>query len=78
MNEGKVKIAVDLIPLMGYLYEAGILRIDGTGKKVQVSPEFFRATFPIYEVKDFPHPDYTHELSYEYEGITFYCLSTAP
>lgn len=78
MNEGKVKIAVDLIPLMGYLYEAGILRIDGTDKKVQVSSEFFRATFPIYEAKEFPDPVYKHELSYEYEGINFYCLSTEP
>lgn len=78
MNEGKVKVAVDLVPLMGYLYKAGILRIDGPEKRVQVSSEFFRQTFPVYEAKDFPDPEYKYELSYEYEGIEFYCLSVEP
>ena len=75
LNENIVKISADLIPLIKWLYEAGIIRVDGSTSTVHVTEEFFRETFPVYEVHNRGRDEYKYELSYTYNGIVFYCLS---
>ena len=75
MNEGKVKIAVSLIPLMRYLYNAGIICVGGSSDDVHVDEEFFRSTFPIYEAVERGDDKYRYELRYTFEGVKFFCLT---
>ena len=72
MNEFKVKISAALSPIMRYLYESGIIAVEGHGASVQVTEKFFRETFPVYETVQTENHT---ELRYEFEGVTFFCLT---
>ena len=76
MNDGKVKIAAGLIPLMRWLYDSGIICVGGSMDTVHVTEEFFRETFPVYEVSERNNPEYPYELSYNYNGVQFFALSS--
>ena len=76
MNEEKVKIAADLMPILSLLYDGGIITVDGGMKGVQCTEEFFRETFPVYEVYPRKNSDYApYELNYRYNGVLFFALS---
>ena len=75
INENKVRIAADLVPIMKWLEECGIIRVDGYLNMVHTTEEFFRETFPVYTVHERGNKEYPYELSYVFNGVTFFTLS---
>jgi len=72
MNEGKVKIAAGLVPLMQWLYSAGVLSVDGYSGRVHVNESFFRSTFNVFQTEEWDEK--TDKLSYTFEGVEFFTL----
>lgn len=74
MNEGKVKIAVDLVPIIKMLYKAGIIDIDGRTQEVHCTPEFFDEAFPMYDIVPRDSEVYPNKKVAKYDGISFFSL----
>ena len=72
MNETIVKIAAAVQPIMKYLYDKGILSVNGYEKTVHVREKQFHETFPVYETEYMGNTAYH---TYTFEGIKFFCIA---
>lgn len=75
----KAQIALDLVPVLGYLQEGGIIAINPSyirGPSVQMRKDTFRETFPEVDTpEDNPGSIYPYIWRAKVNGVEFFALA---
>lgn len=76
MIETKAQIALDLVPLMRFLYKGGVTAIYGGDGTVQLTEELFHKVFPDVKVA-VPRASEVYPFAWKetVEGVEFFALS---